>query len=247
MTTAPITLLSWQVPGMWQNTILKRTTTFSIEEMKRKSVFPSVVDEAEFWAQGSHYVAGLDEAGRGPWAGPVYAAAVILPHAATRRSYLSAVRDSKTINHRRRVILDKIIRDSAIAVGVGRTTADEIDASGIVPATRLAMRRALGALSITPHALIIDALTLPDIDLPQSTFPYADSRSLAVAAAGIVAKVARDTWMVDTAEVRYPGYGFAQHKGYGTTMHRVNLDRLGVCALHRKSFRPIAVRLQKQM
>jgi ribonuclease HII len=215
--------------------------------MKKQAVYPTTEDEAEFWAQEFHYVAGLDEAGRGPWAGPVYAAAVILPRSAPRRAYLNAVRDSKTISHRRRVFLDKIIRDNAIAVGVGRTTADEIDELGIVTATRLAMRRALVALPITPHALIIDALTLPDIDLPQSTFPYADSRSLAVASAGIVAKVARDTWMVNTAEVKYPGYGFAQHKGYGTHMHRVNLDRLGVCALHRKSFRPIAARLQKQL
>ncbi len=215
--------------------------------MYKRSRFPTSEDEAKFWSQRFHYVAGLDEAGRGPWSGPVYAAAVILPHAAPRRANLAAVRDSKTISHRKRIALDKIIRTNAIAVGVGRTTAVEIDELGIVPSTRLAMQRALAALVVMPHALIIDALTLPDIVLPQATFPYADSRSLAVASAGIVAKVARDTWMIEVAEIQYPGYGFAQHKGYGTRMHQTNLDRLGVCALHRKSFRPIAARLQEQV
>ena len=213
--------------------------------MYNKTIVPTSEDEAKFWSQGFQYVAGLDEAGRGPWAGPVYAAAVILPHAAPRRSFLAAVRDSKTISHRKRVVLDQMIRNSAIAVGVGRTTAGEIDELGIVPATRLAMQRALAVLTVSPHALIIDALALPNITLPQLIFPYADSRSLAVASAGIVAKVARDAWMIEVAEVQDPGYGFAQHKGYGTRMHQANLDSLGVCALHRKRFRPIAARLQK--
>ncbi len=204
---------------------------------------PTSEDEAKFWSQEFHFVAGLDEAGRGPWAGPVYAAAVILPHSSPRRACLVGVRDSKTLSHRQRVALDIIIRTNAIAVGVGRTTAAEIDKIGIVPSTRLAMQRALKLLAVAPHALIIDALTLPDVPLPQAAFPYADSRALAVASAGIVAKVARDTWMIDVAEVSYPGYGFAQHKGYGTRMHHEALDRLGVCDLHRQSFRPIAARL----
>lgn len=204
---------------------------------------PTSEDEVKFWSQGLHHVAGLDEAGRGPWAGPVYAAAVILPHSALRRAYLTEVRDSKTLSHRRRVALDKIIRSNAITVGVGRTTAAEIDKLGIVPSTHLAMQRALESLGVTPHALIIDALILPELPMPQSTFPYADSRSLVVASAGIVAKVARDTWMIEVAEVLYPGYGFAQHKGYGTRWHQETLVRLGVCPLHRRSFRPIAARL----
>ncbi len=206
---------------------------------------PTAEDEAEFWSQGLTYVAGLDEAGRGPWAGPVYAAAVILPHSALLRASLVGVRDSKTLSHRQHLALDKSIRSIAIAVGVGRTTAQEIDELGIVPSTHLAMRRALGSLGVTPHALIIDALTLPEIALPQSAFPYADSRSLPVASAGILAKVARDTWMIEVAEVQYPGYGFAQHKGYGTRLHQEALARLGVCALHRRSFRPIAERVRK--
>ena len=136
------------------------------------------------------------------------------------------------------------IADVALAVGVGRGEQAEIDALGIVPATRLAMRRALDALSVAPEALVIDALTLPDVDLPQDAFPYADARSLSVAAAGIVAKVSRDRWMVEVADVMFPGYGFAQHKGYGTRQHREALDRLGVCDIHRTSFRPIAERMK---
>ena len=238
----------WSVlVGRWREygTIQSQYFTFQPRKMYKRSRFPTAVDEAKLWSQGFHYVAGLDEAGRGPWAGPVFAAAVILPHAAHLRASMAAVRDSKTISHYKRLALDKIIRESAIGVGVGRTSAIEIDELGIVPSTRLAMQRALTSLAVLPHALIIDALSLPDIPLPQSAFPYADSRSLAVASAGIVAKVARDTWMIDIAEVKYPGFGFAQHKGYGTRLHQASLERFGVCALHRKSFRPIAERLLK--
>jgi ribonuclease HII len=211
--------------------------------LNKQSSFPTSEHEAQFWAQGFHHIAGLDEAGRGPWAGPVFAGAVILPHAATRRMYLAGVQDSKRISRNRRETLARQILTTAIAVGVGHATVAEIDALGIVPSTRLAMERALASLSISPQALLIDALTLPKITLPQKAFPYADALSLAVASAGIIAKVARDAWMCDVAEDQYPGYGFARHKGYGTRLHQQTLDRLGVCELHRKSFRPIAERL----
>jgi ribonuclease HII len=130
-----------------------------------------------------------------------------------------------------------------MAVGVGSATEQEIDALGIVPATRMAMHRALAALDVSPDALILDALRLPDIALPQKAFPRADAHSLSVAAASIVAKVVRDRWMAEIAEVDYPGYGFARHKGYGTRQHREALERLGVCPIHRRSFRPVALRL----
>lgn len=215
---------------------------------KRKSGFnqevPTTEAEARFWSQGRLRVAGVDEAGRGAWAGPVYAAAVILPADDETLGVLSAVRDSKTLSALRRERLMVCIEAVALAVGVGRGGREEIDALGIVPATRLAMQRALDALAVVPEALVIDALTLPDVDLPQDAFPYADARSLSVAAAGIVAKVSRDRWMVEVADVRFPGYGFAQHKGYGTRQHREALDRLGVCEIHRKTFRPIAVKMR---
>ena len=205
---------------------------------------PTIEVEAALWQQGLRRVAGLDEVGRGPWAGPVYAAAVVLPDAPERLNALSEVRDSKRLSARRRERLAGEIQAIALAVSVGRAEVDEIDDIGIVPATRLAMRRALADLSDAPHALILDALLLPQIPLPQRAFPRADALSLSVAAASIVAKVARDHWMVETADVAFPGYGFAQHKGYGTRRHREALDRLGVCPLHRRSFRPIADRIR---
>lgn len=212
-------------------------------------VFPTLEVEQSFWDQGFRRVAGLDEVGRGPWAGPVTAAAVVLPVDSVRLGALEAVRDSKALSASMRERLFDCIIEIATAVGIGSATAEEIDEVGIVPATRLAMRRALaqidpgGTHHRSPEALILDALRLPEIALPQRAFPRADVRSLSVAAASIVAKVVRDRWMVETAEVAHPGYGFAQHKGYGTRQHREALDHLGVCPIHRRSFRPVAARL----
>jgi len=186
-------------------------------------------------------VAGLDEAGRGAWAGPVVAAAVILPRGDGVCAALTGVRDSKQLSPTARERLVARIFDVALAVGVWRGEQQEIDALGIVPATRLAMQRALAALTVAPEALVIDALCLPGINLPQDAFPYADARSLSVAAASIIAKVTRDRWMAGVAEVDFPGYGFAQHKGYGTQQHQAALNRLGVCPLHRLTFRPVAL------
>jgi ribonuclease HII len=156
---------------------------------------------------------------------------------------LSDVRDSKMLSPARRQRNYDCVMSSARAVGVGRAEVAEIDQLGIVPATRLAMQRALAQLRVAPEALILDALTLPQVALPQQAFPKADMLCLSVAAASIIAKVVRDRYMVESAEATYPGYGFAQHKGYGTPQHRDALDRLGVCPLHRRSFRPIAERL----
>lgn len=207
---------------------------------------PNTRTEMAFWNAGCRYVAGLDEAGRGPWAGPVYAASVVLPRTDDLPPRLEGVRDSKTLSERQRERLLDRIREVALAVGVGWTTAAEIDEIGIVPATHLAMTRALDAMDLAPEALILDALTLPDVALPQRGFPRADAHSLSVAAASIVAKVSRDRWMVDTAEVDHPGYGFARHKGYGTRQHRAALQQLGVCAIHRRSFKPVAARLAEE-
>ncbi|MBN2390356.1 MAG: ribonuclease HII [Anaerolineae bacterium] len=204
---------------------------------------PTLEAEERFWARGMRRIAGLDEAGRGAWAGPVVAAAVILPCGDEVCAALAGVRDSKQVSSAKREVLAVRIREVALAVGVGRGEQQEIDALGIVPATRLAMQRALAALSIAPEALIVDALPLPAVDLPQDVFPYADARSLSVAAASIIAKVSRDRWMVVVAEVDFPGYGFAQHKGYGTRQHRAALERLGICPIHRLTFRPVTDRL----
>ena len=204
---------------------------------------PTIEAEQALWQQGFIRVAGLDEVGRGPWAGPVYAAAVVLPNCPDDLEILSGVRDSKRLSAKRRELLSEQIVGVALALGIGAADVDEVDALGIVPATRLAMRRALARLDAPPQALILDAIRLPHVPLPQCAFPRADASCLSVAAASIVAKVARDHWMIEIAEAEYPGYGFAQHKGYGTRQHQAALDHLGVCPLHRRSFRPIAMRL----
>lgn len=219
-----------------------------MSEQKKRPARPTTETEAALWSAGHRLVAGLDEAGRGAWAGPVYAAAVVLPRDVARLERLAEVRDSKRMTARQREEQFEVISRAVLALGVGWATAEEIDGLRIVAATRLAMRRAMAALQragrpLRPHALIIDALALPEVPLPQRYFPYADATSLSVAAAGIVAKVSRDRWMAERAEIDHPGYGFAQHKGYGTPQHREAVDRLGPCAIHRKSFAPIAQRL----
>lgn len=199
---------------------------------------PTLVEEAAFWRRGYRYVAGLDEAGRGAWAGPVVAAAVILPpDSESLRRQLAGVRDSKMLTPAEREALFPEIMRIALAVGIGMAGPEEIDAVGIVPATRMAMVRALEALAVPPEALIVDALALP-VPLPQRVRVQADARCLSVAAASIVAKVTRDRWMAEM-DRRYPGYGFAEHKGYGTPAHRRALQAHGPSPIHRRSFAPV--------
>lgn len=200
---------------------------------------PTLEYETALWAEGFRHVAGLDEAGRGAWAGPVVAAAVVLPPdepELLRR--MAGIRDSKTLTAARRESLLEVIQEHAVALGVGTVPPAEIDASGIVPATREAMTLALQALAPSADYLLVDYLFLPGLPLPQQNLPKGDARVLSIAAASIVAKVSRDRMMVDL-EARFPGYGFAQHKGYGTEQHRVALAALGPSAIHRFSFAPL--------
>jgi ribonuclease HII len=200
---------------------------------------PTLEIEMALHAQGYHFVAGLDEAGRGAWAGPVVAAAVVLPldHPDLRET-LDGVRDSKRLSPTRRNALFDVIHQVALGVGVGVSAPMVVDRDGVVPATRRAMRRALDQLSPQPQHLIIDYLKLPAIPLPQDAFPKADARSLSVAAASIVAKVTRDRLMT-LLDARYGGYGFARHKGYGTWVHRAALADFGPSPIHRMSFSPL--------
>ncbi|MGQ9501309.1 MAG: ribonuclease HII [Anaerolineae bacterium] len=189
--------------------------------------------------QGYRFIAGLDEAGRGAWAGPVVAAAVVLPlERPDLISLLDGVRDSKQLTSPTRVRLAQRIRDVALAVGVGVSAPAMIDREGIVLATRYAMMQALWHLCITPEALVLDYMQLPQVELPQYVVPHADARHLCVAAASIIAKVTRDQLMVLLAQ-RYPGYGFAVHKGYGTPDHRRSLAQRGITPIHRRSFAPV--------
>jgi ribonuclease HII len=201
---------------------------------------PGLIFERRLLRQGHRLIAGLDEVGRGAWAGPVVAAAVILPlDDPALRARLKGVDDSKALTPRQRERLAEAIGEAALSVGVGGAGSTEVDRHGLIAATRAAMQRALAMLDPQPDALLIDAVDLsPLVPLPQLSPVYGDSRSLSIAAASIVAKVARDRWMAGLDE-RYPGYGFAQHKGYGTPEHCAALERLGVCEAHRRSYAPI--------
>lgn len=207
--------------------------------MVRERILPTLDYEMQLWAEGYGRVAGLDEAGRGAWAGPVVAAAVILPPSDPHLTrHLAGVQDSKQLTAARRETLLEAILRHAIAWGVGVVAPAEIDAMGIVPATRKAMSLAQEALTPPADYLLIDHLALPDISLPQKSLPQGDGRILSIAAASIVAKVSRDRLMVEL-ELDLHGYGFAQHKGYGTPQHQTALEMLGPSPCHRLSFAPV--------
>lgn len=200
---------------------------------------PNLTHEEGLWAEGYRCIAGLDEAGRGAWAGPVVAAAVILPPSDPNLAQrLAGVRDSKTLTGPRREVLLETIRQHALAWGVGAVSPAQIDERGIVPAVQMAMAMALRELSPPADYLLIDYLSLPELLLPQRSLPKGDAHVLSIAAASIVAKVSRDRMMVDLEEC-FPGYGFGRHKGYGTPQHQSALASLGPSAIHRFSFAPV--------
>ena len=201
-------------------------------------ISPDLSFELPLWAAGTLHLAGLDEAGRGAWAGPVSAAAVILPQDADLCIQLKGVRDSKQMTPRQRCIWAVEIRRAALAWGVGFASHTEIDALGILPATRLAMQRALEQLVLPPQHLLLDAVRLPTVALPQTVLIKGDVHCLSIAAASVLAKTARDELLV-AWEQEYPGYGFARHKGYGTVAHRQALQLKGPCPLHRLTYAPI--------
>lgn len=190
--------------------------------------------EEELWEKGLDLVAGVDEAGAGPLAGPVVAAACILPRDFRPRG----IDDSKKLDAAERARLEGEIRASAVAFAVARAEVEEIDRLNILRASLLAMRRAVEALATPPHFLLVDARTVPDTRIPQRGLVHGDALSMSIAAASILAKTARDRLMEEYA-VQYPGYGFEEHKGYGTPVHTAALQRLGACPIHRRSFGPV--------
>lgn len=191
--------------------------------------------ELEARRRGCRRIAGLDEAGRGPLAGPVVAAAVILP----TRCRLAGVNDSKQVSESERARLFDVIVSRARGIGVGVATEQEIDRLNILEATRLAMRRALASLTTPPDYLLIDAVALPDVTIPSRSIVKGDTLCLSIAAASIVAKVTRDRMMV-AYHLTYPEYNFLSHKGYGTEEHLQRLAQYGPCAIHRRTFAPVA-------
>ncbi len=198
---------------------------------------PDFSAETALREQGYRRVAGLDEAGRGALAGPVVAAAVMLPHGLAP-TWLADVRDSKMLGPRQREYLSHQIREYALAVGVGIAHHGTIERRNIVGATRLAMCRALNSLVPAPDFLLIDYLRLPELATAQRGITGGDAICLSIACASIIAKVSRDGLM-SRFDAIYPGYGLARHKGYGTREHRDRLRELGPCGIHRRSFAPV--------
>lgn len=196
---------------------------------------PDLEQETQLWQCGCLRVAGVDEAGRGALAGPVVAAALIFP-AFVDFNALAGVHDSKELRAAQRAALLPRLHSLALDYGIGSASAKEIDALGILPATRLAMQRALQALRIAPDFALLDYVPPPAVsDIPQRTFIKGDQRVYSIAAASILAKTQRDAWMIEAGRA-YPQYGFERHKGYGTTSHRAALRAFGPCEIHRKTF-----------
>ncbi|EFH86948.1 ribonuclease HII [Ktedonobacter racemifer] len=208
---------------------------------KTKKSSPTLTEEMALFEQGYCFIAGLDEAGRGCLAGPVVAAAVILPLESNPTPVLArftGVNDSKQLNEATRERLYDVIMEHALAVGVGIGSVELIDQRNILQATLQSMRVALTQLTPTAQALLLDAVRLRDIPLPQLSLTKGDSRCLSIAAASIIAKVTRDRLMHQLHE-EFPRYGFKQHKGYGTPEHLEALKQFGVTPHHRRSFSPI--------
>jgi ribonuclease HII len=198
----------------------------------------SLIEEKYLYKQGYQHVAGIDEVGRGPLAGPVVAAAVIIPKRLKRTAWVDQVKDSKLLSSRQRERLYQSIVDIAVGFGIGIISSQVIDNQGIAKATRLAMKQAVEQCNPSPVYLLIDYIKLPEVLLPQKGVVNGDSICFSIACASILAKVTRDRIMIEL-DKEYPGYGLASHKGYGTKEHLDSLNRLGPCSIHRRSFQPV--------
>ncbi len=196
---------------------------------------PGLHLETELWASGVKLIGGVDEAGRGALAGPVMAGVVILPNISQLALTLSGVRDSKQMTPRQRGVWALKIKEIALGWAVGSASANEIDAIGILPATRLAVTRAIQSLSLMPDFLLMDYIHWPGLQNPHHMLPKGERHSLSIACASVLAKTERDSVM-ELFDGQYPGYGLAQHKGYGTERHRVAIENGGYSPIHRRTF-----------
>jgi ribonuclease HII len=200
---------------------------------------PDLSFENKLWGDGLRFIAGVDEAGRGALAGPVAAGAVVLPgDVPDLANLLEGVNDSKVMSPAEREEKAEIIQTIALGWGVGFASSVEIDRVGILPATCLAVSRAMSELNLVLEHVLVDYLRLPDLDLPQTPLVKGDARCLSIAAASILAKTARDAVLVEM-DATYPGYHFASNKGYGTQAHRQAIAQLDPCDQHRKTFSPV--------
>lgn len=187
--------------------------------------------ENEYREKGFNIICGVDEAGRGPLAGPVYAAAVILPSDCV----IEGLNDSKKLTEKKREKLFDEIKEKALAYGIASADEKEIDEINILNATFLAMKRAIASLSVRPDLALIDGNQKPHTDIEEVTVIKGDAKSMSIAAASVLAKVSRDRFMLEMAE-KYPQYEFARHKGYGTKLHYEKIAQYGVCDIHRRTF-----------
>lgn len=186
--------------------------------------------------QGHEYVVGVDEVGRGPWAGPIVAGAVIFDESISEKTeFLEMINSSKKISEKKRDLLNEQIKEFAVAWALGEVTHVEIDKINIGNANRLAFNRAIENLSVKPTYIVSDFIAKTDFSLPYQTFKKGDEKIVSIAAASIIAKVYRDNLMKEYEE-KFPEYGFAKHKGYGTKQHRQAIDEHGYCEIHRRSF-----------
>jgi ribonuclease HII len=197
---------------------------------------PGLQLEQALWQSGIKYIGGIDEAGRGAWAGPVLAGAVILPNDSQIRLTLAGVRDSKQMTPRQRERWALEIKSVALAWAVGAASAAEIDETGILPANRLAMTRAIQGLSLTPEYHLFDFIHWKDCPYPGQRLVKGETQSLSIAAASVLAKTTRDALMREL-DGQFLGYEFGRHKGYGTVIHQTAIAKLGLSPIHRKSFK----------
>lgn len=211
-----------------QNRYIKKLQALQKEQQRYEGMCSY---EKAAYAKGIRQVCGLDEAGRGPLAGPVVAAAVILPPGV----FIPGLNDSKKLSPHQRESLYDVITQKAVAYGIGMADEKCIDTINILNATKQAMADAVAALAVRPEWLLIDHVQLDKVPIPQEAFPYGDSLSVSIAAASILAKVTRDRY-IDRMDEIYPQYGFARHKGYGTAEHIEAIKKYGGCPIHRVSF-----------
>lgn len=221
-----------------QQAIIQRQKQLQKIQAENQRLEAMLQFEKEAYEKGLTLIAGVDEVGRGPLAGPIIAAAVILPV----NCKIMGLNDSKQVPKSKHLAIFEEIKKQAIAIGIGQVECDVIDQINIYEATKIAMKQALDALNPQPELVLIDAMTL-DMPLPQTKIIHGDARSESIAAASIVAKVTRDTLMKEM-DARYPGYDFASNAGYGTKKHLEALQALGITPIHRKSYEPIKSMIQ---
>lgn len=216
-----------------QKLLLQKRKQLEAERMEQERLESLMSLEQDLYSQGYQWIAGVDEVGRGPLAGPVLAAAVILP----QTSRIQGINDSKKLSKKKLLQIYDIIKEEAVAIGIGRVDAGIIDQVNIYQATKIAMKEAIQNLGLVPNHLLIDAMEL-DLPLAQTSLIKGDARSQSIAAASVIAKVERDRLM-ENYDKEFPGYDFAKNVGYGTPNHLAGLQQFGPCPIHRMTFAPV--------